>query len=183
MSTVLERADEAEPAMDRAGFNIAVWEKLLANPDLAANPYRIETDEHGQIIMSPPPAPSHGNKQSKIACLIGNLTDTGEIITECPISTSGGVKAADVAWCCNEIWNDAVDLPCFITCPEICVEVLSPSNTRSEIEEKKRLYFEAGAREVWTCSKEGKMSFFRCDSADVADVGSQLIPDFPLMIG
>jgi hypothetical protein len=29
--------------------------------------------------------------------------------------------------------------------PEICVEIISPSNTESEIQEKQALYFEAGA--------------------------------------
>ena len=30
--------------------------------------------------------------------------------------------------------------------PEICVEVLSPSNSKPEMEEKRALYFEAGRR-------------------------------------
>lgn len=182
MSTVLERADEAEPEVDRTAFNLAVWEKLLADPKLAANPYRVETDKHGQMIMSPPPAPSHGNKQSKIARILGNIIETGEVITECPISTSEGVKAADVAWCSADIWIAAEHLPCFVRCPEICVEILSPSNTRSEIDEKRRLYFEAGARKVWICSKDGNMTFFLSENPATADSTSKQFPAFPKAI-
>ena len=44
--------------------------------------------------------------------------------------------------------------------PEICIEVISASNTRNEIEEKRRLYFEAGAGEVWLCERDGRLRFF-----------------------
>jgi Uma2 family endonuclease len=33
-------------------------------------------------------------------------------------------------------------------------EILSPSNTAGEIDEKIALYFEAGAREVWICEQD-----------------------------
>ncbi len=58
MSTVLEAAEISATGDDRTAFNLAVWDKIVANPDFAAMAYRFETDEHGQIIMSPPPAPS-----------------------------------------------------------------------------------------------------------------------------
>jgi hypothetical protein len=32
-------------------------------------PYRVETDRHGHILMSPPPAPAHGKKQNRIGTL------------------------------------------------------------------------------------------------------------------
>ena len=63
--------------------------------------------------------------------------------------------------------------------PEICVEVISPSNTASEIEEKKQLYFEAGAKEVWLCDDDGTMRFFLPGSLVPA---SLLCPDFPVRI-
>ena len=47
--------------------------------------------------------------------------------------------------------------------PEICVEVLSPSDFKPEMEEKRALYFEAGAHEVWICGRDGKMEFYTPD--------------------
>lgn len=74
-----------------------------------------------------------------------------------------------------------LDLPA-IAAPEICVEVLSPSNKRGEIEEKRRLYFEAGAREVWICERSGQIRFF-LKAAPAKDAGrSALCPDMPVKI-
>ncbi len=36
-------------------------------------PYRIETDRHGHILMSPPPAPADGDQQSEIVYLLKTL--------------------------------------------------------------------------------------------------------------
>ena len=64
----------------------------------------------------------------------------------------------------------------WVNAPEICVEVLSPANTADEINQKRELYFEAGALEVWICSWEGQLSFY---SAEGKLIQSRLCPDFP----
>jgi hypothetical protein len=66
---------------------------------------------------------------------------------------------------------------CFVHCPEICVEVISPANTEEEIREKMALYFDAGAREVWICGMFGKMNFFGANSSPIER--SALCPEFP----
>src|SRR5947209_3102308 len=76
--------------------------ELAADRELAKVEGRIETDRHGHIIMSPPPAPNHGSFQSEIAYLLRTLMPAGRVLTECPISTADGVKAADVAWASPE---------------------------------------------------------------------------------
>ena len=45
--------------------------------------------------------------------------------------------------------------------------------------EKKVLYLEAGAEEVWLCSLEGELSFY--NSSGEIDY-SQRLPDFPLHV-
>jgi Uma2 family endonuclease len=67
---------------------------------------------------------------------------------------------------------------CFPHAPEICVEVLSPSNTEAEIQEKTDLYFDAGAKEVWICVPSGTMTF-KTRGANRPPKQSQLCPDFP----
>ena len=159
-------------------FNLRRWAELLADSELARFEGRIETDRHGHIIMSPPPAPRHGSFQSEIAHLLRSLMRQGRVLTECPISTADGVKAADIAWaspaCMRELGNRA----CFPRSPEICVEVLSPSNTDAEIQEKMALYFDAGAREVWLCAESGGVNFFGPGVAQLIST-SQLCPQFP----
>ena len=61
--------------------------------------------------------------------------------------------------------------------PDICVEVVSPSNAAWQIEAKAALYFAAGAEEVWTGGLDGRMSFFRSDGPIDH---SRLCPNFPL---
>jgi hypothetical protein len=67
---------------------------------------------------------------------------------------------------------------CFAQAPEICVEVISPGNSESEIEEKKALYFDAGAREVWICAADGSVSFFGA-GATAPLQASKACPNFP----
>lgn len=163
---------------DQQEFNLRVWERLLADRELARIEGRIETDRHGQIIMSPPPGPIHGTRQAEIAYLLRSRMG-GRLVTECSISTSDGVKAADVGWFSELRFARAFDDRCFLEAPEICVEILSPSNTRGEMEEKMALYFNAGAEEVWFCELDGSMGFY---STDGALERSQRCPDFPQAI-
>jgi Uma2 family endonuclease len=145
---------------------------------LAKYEWRIETDRHGYVIMSPPPAASHGGYQSQIAYLLTVNMPEGRVFTECPISTADGVRAADVAWASRASTRELGEQVCFPRAPEICVEVISPSNTEGEIEEKKALYFDAGAKEVWLCSASGAMSFFMRGGTRAVRA-SQICPDFP----
>jgi hypothetical protein len=88
---------ELPPHKVQTTFNLRRWAELLADRELAKFEGRVETDRHGHVIMSPLPAPSHGSFQSEIAYLLRRLLSHGRVITECPISTADGVKAADVA--------------------------------------------------------------------------------------
>ncbi|MFT5468324.1 MAG: hypothetical protein ACI8UO_003433 [Verrucomicrobiales bacterium] len=103
------------------------------------------------------------------------------MVTECPVSTSDGVKGLDVAWLTKKQVAEVGNRSCVPFAPAICVEVVSPSNSKAELDEKTALYFEAGAEEVWICEKDGAMRFLLGPDADpVAE--SKLCPDFPTQI-
>jgi Uma2 family endonuclease len=159
-------------------FNLRRWAELVADPELAKIEGRIETDRHGHIIMTPPPGFSHGGYQAEIAHRLRMLLPHGRTATECPISTLDGVKAADVAWISNVLLASIGERVCLTHAPEICVEVLSPGNTRPEMTEKKSLYFAAGAREVWFCGRTGTMAFFS-GPASSGEKSSKICPAFP----
>jgi Uma2 family endonuclease len=169
------------PQRTQTEFNLRRWAELLADPDLAKFAGRVETDRYGHVIMSPPPATQHGRLQARIAILLDRCLERGEVLTECPISTADGVRAADVAWASADRIREFGNQTCFPTSPEICVEVLSPGNTEAEIREKMALYFDAGALEVWTCSESGTMCFFRAGEAEPI-LTSRLCPEFPTQI-
>ena len=162
-------------------FNLARWTEILADPELAKLSYRVETDQHGHLLMTPPPAPIHGNRQARIGALLLQLLPDGEIFTDCPVSTAAGVKAADVAWLAPDRRENVAELVLFELAPEICVEVLSPSNSAAEIDEKRARYFDSGAREVWICNLDGSMSFF-VGPGNLQSSASILCPAFPAAI-
>ena len=158
-------------------FNLRRWDELLADPEVAKLEFRVETDRYGNLIMSPPPAPNHGSFQVEIGYLLRTLKPKGRTMSECPISTADGVRAADVAWASPERMADLGNRSCFPRSPEICVEVLSPSSSEAEIREETALYFDAGALEVWICDSFGNVTFFGPDQAKLT--ASTLCPDFP----
>ncbi|MBI5768659.1 MAG: Uma2 family endonuclease [Verrucomicrobia bacterium] len=162
-------------------FNLRRWAELVADPKWIRVEGRVETDRHGHVLMSPPPAASHGGYQSRITVMLDRLMPGGEVFTECPISTADGVRAADVAWASRECLAELGDGICFPHAPEICVEVLSPDNTAAEMREKTALYFDAGAREVWHCSQTGTMTFFSAGQSQPLPA-SKLCPDFPALV-
>jgi Uma2 family endonuclease len=155
------------------------WEQILADPILAKLDYRIESDRWGNIVMSPPPKSSHAEYQGEIAFTLRTLLKAGRSVTECPIKTTEGTKACDVAWVSLERRASRKNDPVYLIAPEICVEVESPSNSAEELAERRRLYFEKGAVECWVCDLFGRMTFY--DPAGELDE-SRLCPKFPARI-
>jgi len=119
------------------------WEQICDDPNLRDLPYKIEQDRFGRIVMSPV-KPRHGGHQVVIARQLCFLLPDWAIIVECAIGAPERVKAADVAAMppgrCPA-WADISHLP---LAPDICVEVLSSSNSPEEMEEKRRLHAERG---------------------------------------
>ncbi|MCB0189958.1 MAG: Uma2 family endonuclease [Caldilineaceae bacterium] len=155
------------------------WKDVVADPNLQDLPFKIETNEWGQIVMTPARL-KRGHYQSKIIVLLQALVQaSGEVITECPIQTPKGTKVADVAWFSQERWEQVKDEFDSPIAPEICIEILSPSNSAAEILEKQKLYFAKGADEVWICDATGKMEFYLSVGVTAQ---SQLVPEFPIEI-
>lgn len=161
----------AETTARKTGLS---WEDLCRDPHLQDLPYKIETNEWGQIVMSPT-FQWHGAHQAEIARLLSQHLE-GRVVTESAIQTAKGTKVADVAWFSAERWEEVKDEFDASIAPEICVEVLSPTNAPGEMKEKKHLYFEAGAEEVWTCDGEGRIRFFTAEGERNA---SAMAPAFP----
>lgn len=59
---------------------------------------------------------------------------------------------------------------------EICVEIVSPSNSSEEMRLKADLFFERGAKEVWVCDEEGSLQFMGSRGPLERSI---LAPDFP----
>lgn len=135
------------------------WREVINNPFFQNVSYKVELKKFGQILMSPA-SNWLGILQFNIGSEIKTRKKGGVVIVECLILTSEGVNVASVAWASDEFFAGFADMTPYPKAPEICVEVVSPGNSRAEIEEKIRLYPEKGALEVWIASAKGKVNFF-----------------------
>ncbi|MEM1125070.1 MAG: Uma2 family endonuclease [Bacteroidota bacterium] len=154
------------------------WTEILEHPSLQDLPFKIETNAWGQIIMSPA-SNQHGLYQAEIAFQLRQRLPDGIVLTECSVDTAQGVRVADVAWLSATFREvHGLETP-YRQAPEVCVEILSPSNTQAEMDEKILLYLARGAREVWLCADDGTLRFYGHQGQLPA---SAVAPDFPAAI-
>jgi Uma2 family endonuclease len=86
----------------------------------------------------------------------------------CRVLTDIGVRVPDVAWCSAEFVAAHGEVTPFPRAPDICVEIVSPSNSDEEMREKVRAYLAAGAREVWLVSEDGAIRYIDADGEQAA---------------
>jgi Uma2 family endonuclease len=135
------------------------WADVMANPYLKDLPFKIELNKWGKIEMSPA-SNEHGMKQVDIATELRQRSG-GKVLVECSINTSDGVRVADAAWISDQRLQKLGTVTPFPQAPEICVEVMSPSNSWAEMEMKAGLYLGAGADEVWIVGLDGTRRVIR----------------------
>ena len=153
--------------------------ELCDDPSFANVQGKIEIDRWGRLLMSPPPAPYHGRIQVRLCDKLAQLG--GERTVEAAIATPLGLFVADLAWSSQISPRGSERDPALMRAPELCIEVVSPSNSRKEMNEKVVAYLAAGAEEVWIVyprskrveihGKQGLMqqSRFALDLADLFD--------------
>ena len=151
------------------------WQEACESPLLKDLPFKIELNHWGQVVMSPAKN-RHSVHQFEIQRILINLIKNGKAIPECSVQTSDNVKVADVGWISEARYEQVKTEAAYSIAPEICVEVRSASNTAGEFNAKKRLYFQAGAEEVWRCSEDGGLTFFDRNGELNR---SRLFPSFP----
>lgn len=149
------------------------WQEVCDDPLLRDLPFKIELNEWGNIVMSPA-SNRHSILQSLLIQALSKACVGGLVFPESPVETSKGVKVPDVVWASPDFLKAFGEETPYSKAPELCVEVLSPSNSLGEMAEKRELYFARGAKEVWLCDEQGTLTFFDC----VGEIPtSRLFPD------
>jgi Uma2 family endonuclease len=139
------------------------YEKLCDDPCLANVPGKFEIDVWGRVMMTPPPAYKHGLVQGRLVQLLGSLRD-GRVGVETPIATSAGLFSADITWSSDAFVRAHAPEIALQQAPELCIEVVSPSNSRKELTDKRDAYLASGAKEVWIVyPKSKRCEFFGAD--------------------
>jgi Uma2 family endonuclease len=146
----------------------ARYRALCDDPMYANVPGKIELDVWGRLLMSPA-SNYHGALQTRLSQKLAALG--GQVFVEASVVTTAGVFVADVAWASAEFMRvNAFETP-YKKAPELCIEVVSPSNSVKELEEKRTAYLAAGAHEVWVvypqskrCEFYGRQGLMQCSS-------------------
>ncbi|MES2789077.1 MAG: Uma2 family endonuclease [Planctomycetota bacterium] len=154
------------------------WSEVVENPLLRDLPFKIETNRFGQIVMSPA-SNRHGVVQGAIVGTLFTMKADGKAISECSVETPEGVKVADIGWASTAFLLEHGEEIAYSAAPELCVEIRSPSNSKLEMAEKRSLYFQQGAQEVWICDLSGNVTFFD-ESGEIEQ--SRLFPEFPQQV-
>lgn len=138
------------------------WSDVVDNAMFADLPFKIELTKFGKLLMSPA-SNEHGRIQSHLSAMLLQQQPGGDVVAECSIATADGIKVADVAW----LSADFVARHGFVTpypkAPDICIEIVSPSNSMAEMKEKAKLYLDSGALEVWIVHSLNQIEFLGID--------------------
>jgi Uma2 family endonuclease len=154
------------------------WDELADDPLVAAIPYKVELNEKGVIEVSPPTT-QHALLQSSVAYELRRQRPEGRTFTSCPIETDIGMRIPDVVWASAEFIEGHGDEKQFRVAPDLCVEVLSPRNTRAEMAEKRAAYLAAGAKEVWIVGEDGVAEIYTSAGRVAASTLGFELPPLP----
>lgn len=157
--------------------------------------YRLEF-VHGHVVREPAPAPLHGRVSVEISAPLHVfvkehglgvvLVEVGFVLTEDPPT----VRVPDISFVTRDrIPPEGYDAGFWHLAPDLVIEILSPSNTYSETQEKVFDYLEAGSRLVWVVDPERRaITAYRSrDDVRILTVedelqGGEVVPGFTLAI-
>ena len=135
------------------------WAEICSDPALQDLPYKIELNAWGKIEMSPA-SNRHGRLQSLIGAELLRQMPDGLVVNEASILTDIGVRVPDVIWGSPQFMKAYGETTPYPRAPELCIEIISPSNSDIELREKTRAYLAAGAEEVWLVAEDGRIHYF-----------------------
>ena len=105
--------------------------------------------------------------------------------------TSANIRCPDISFTRKEHYPDGVPSNAFgSVAPDLCIEIISPSENRADLERKLREYFDSGAEQVWRMYPETETieifssptNFHVLSSEDEIDA-RELLPDFRCRVG
>ena len=112
---------------------------------------------HGELVTVAPPIHEHYLVQRSLRRLLETTVgDKYEVETHMPFRAQPEheYRVADVGLLSSNRWRQIPDDGFLAGAPDLVIEVLSPSNTASEIIDKKTLCLENGSREFWVVDSE-----------------------------
>jgi Uma2 family endonuclease len=135
---------------------------------------------HGEVFTMPPPKLRHGVIQGTIRDLLMRFAEPGSYI-EIEVGfrplPEYEVWVADVAYVSKERYQAADLNDNFHGAPDIVIEVLSPSNTLDEMNEREQICLQNGAKEFWVVDQKRRhVKVSTPDGVTITNYSGQEIP-------
>ena len=163
MNRVMDKDLELIEAPLSAEELAARYRDMCYDRRFANVPGKVELDSWGRVLMTPASV-YHGQVQGRLSHKLATLG--GATLIEVGIATPDGVFVPDLAWASAQFMRQHAGEIVLTGAPEVCIEVVSPSNSVRELEEKRAAYLTAGADEVWIVYlKSGRCELFGKDGA------------------
>lgn len=157
--------------------------------------HRVELSR-GRVVREPRPGAEHGWLAGRLVRLLGSyaeehdlglvVTQTGFLLAENPPT----IRGPDAAFIANEqLSGEEIPTGLWTVPPSLAAEVVSPSNSVGEIQEKVLEYLEAGTELVWVVEPRSRaVTVWRpppearsVREEDVLD-GADVLPGFRLEV-
>ena len=163
--SIMDKVQEVIEAPLSSEELAARYRDLCEDLRFANLPGKVELDLWGRVLMSPA-TNYHSALQTRLSQELSVLG--GQAFVEASVLTAAGVLVADVAWASAEFMRaHGFETP-YTQAPELCIEVVSPSNSVKELREKTEAYLAAGADEVWIVYPQSKRCEFYCKQGLIA---------------
>ena len=156
---------------------------------------RFERTARGELIIMPPAGGETSNRNGRLNQQLFNWTDTDG--TGIAFDSSGGFKlplgadrSPDASWVKLERWNALTPeqkTKFAPLCPDFVVELLSPSDSLKDTQEKMKEYRDNGARLGWLINRKSRQVEIYRQGQDVEVLespaslsGEDVLPGFVL---
>jgi Uma2 family endonuclease len=177
--------------------DVAEAERLITGEELAAmgdiGPCELV---RGRIVKMIPTGDEHGGVEALLVARLVNFVYSNKLgrvrSGEVGIYTQrrpDTVRGADALFISNERYAKKTKAAFLEIAPDLVVEILSPSNTWTEITEKLREYFVIGVRLVWVVAPTSRSVFVyraltavRELAADAELPGEDVLPGFTVPV-
>ncbi|MEB3282451.1 MAG: Uma2 family endonuclease [Lyngbya sp.] len=158
---------------------------------------RLERNAKGELIVNPPTGGETGNYNIGLAAQIWNWNERAKLGKAFDSSTgfklsNGATRSPDVAWVRLDRWESLSHeqqrrFPPLA--PDFVIELMSPSDELTDIQEKMKEYIECGVRLGWLINrKDANVEIYRLDQSTpvvkmpVKLSGEDVLPGFELEI-